>query len=77
MAKLISAAFGLKDVKFRNDDEFIDRLTRRHTTSLLIVFSVVVTTQQYVGDPIHCWCPAEFTGKSFEFFTVTQSWHCC
>ncbi len=63
MSKILSLAFGIKDAKFRNDDEFVDRLTRRHTTSILLIFSVVVTTQQYVGDAIHCWCPATFTGK--------------
>ena len=60
--KLMRLIFNIKEIKFRNDDDFIDRLTRRHTTSVLLLFSLVITTKQYVGDPIFCWAPAHFTG---------------
>ncbi len=61
MEKLMRMLFGFKEIKFRTDDDFFDRLSRRHTTCLLLLFSLVITTKQYVGDPIHCWCPAQFT----------------
>lgn len=33
-----------------------------YTVVLLIIFAVIVSTSQFVGNPIHCWHPAEFKG---------------
>ena len=52
-----------------SDDDIIDRLSHRYTVFALVVFSIVVSTKQYVGEPIVCWCPAEFTGA----YDVTTS----
>ena len=59
--KLLRLLFNIKEAKFRNDDDFCDRQTRRHAVCLLLLFSLVITAKQYVGDPIQCWCPATFT----------------
>jgi hypothetical protein len=45
------------------DDDFSDRLNHRWTVSLLILFTILVGSAQYVGSPIACWCPAQFTGS--------------
>lgn len=45
------------------DDDFSDRLSHRYTVSLLILFCLLVGTGQYVGNPIACWAPAQFTGS--------------
>ncbi|WAR10073.1 UNC9-like protein [Mya arenaria] len=47
--------------KLRNDDDFIDRLSHHYSTMLLVIFTIMVSTKQYVGDAIQCWCPAQFT----------------
>ncbi|CAF0741763.1 unnamed protein product [Adineta steineri] len=49
------------------DDDFYDRLSRRYSVILLIIFTVLVSTKQYVGEPIACFCPAHFTGTHVEY----------
>ncbi len=44
------------------DDDFADRLSHRWTVSLLILFCILVGSSQFVGSPIACWAPAQFTG---------------
>ncbi|XP_029657666.1 innexin unc-9-like [Octopus sinensis] len=51
----------------RKDDDATDRLNHIYTSMLLILFAVVVTTKQYVGEPIECWCPAQFTGNYIRY----------
>ena len=57
--------------QFRDDDSYIDRLSHRYTTTICVVFAILVTTKQYagkrdrliircicillLGDPIDCW----------------------
>lgn len=53
--------------KSRNDDDFSDRLSHRYSTAIMVVFAIVVSTKQYVGDPINCWVPAHFTGNHEEY----------
>ncbi|XP_036354405.1 innexin unc-9 isoform X1 [Octopus sinensis] len=49
------------------NDDWGDRLNHLWTVFLLVLFAIVVTTTQYVGDPIHCWAPAEFPGHYVEY----------
>ena len=73
MDKIIGAIGGVEQSKSRNDDDFADRLSHRFSTGLLIVFAIVVSTKQYVGDPINCWVPAHFTGN-WEEYTNNYCW---
>jgi hypothetical protein len=73
MEKVLRGLFNLKEVKLRYDDDIYDRLSRRYSVSLLICFCIVVTTTQYVGSPIQCWCPAHFT-DSHKSYTNTICW---
>jgi len=57
----LTALKGVLKVHSRYDDDLVDRLHHRYTVSLLVVSAVLVTTTQYIGTPIHCWCPAYFT----------------
>ena len=35
--------------QFRDDDSYVDRLNHRYTTTLCVVFAILVTTKQYAG----------------------------
>ncbi|XP_046351840.1 innexin unc-9-like isoform X1 [Haliotis rufescens] len=54
-------------LKGRYDDDWIDRLNHLYTTIILVIFTIVVSTKQYVGEPIHCWCPAQFEDSQVEY----------
>ena len=47
----------------RWDDDFFDRVNHRYSTVILLIFTVIVSTKQYVGEPIVCWTPALFNGE--------------
>ncbi|XP_050418116.1 innexin unc-9 [Patella vulgata] len=62
MFGLLSGLASWSRLRGASDDDWIDRLNHIWTVVLLAIFTVVVSSAQYVGDPIHCWCPAQFTG---------------
>ena len=70
---LFGAAAKVFSIKSRFDDDFGDRLNHKYTSVLLVIFAVVVSTKQYVGEPINCWCPAHFTGN-WEDYTNKICW---
>ena len=65
VAGFLDAIAKVRQFKFHNDDDIYDRLSRRFSVVLLMLFTVVVSTKQYVGDPIACFAPAQFTGKDW------------
>lgn len=50
-----------------HDDDFADRLSHRYTVALLILFTILVGSSQFVGSPINCWTPAQFTGPMVSY----------
>jgi hypothetical protein len=49
------------------DDDSADRLSRRYTVGLLIMFFILVSSSQYVGSPITCWSPGHFSGAMVSY----------
>lgn len=45
------------------DDLLIDRFHHRYTVAGLICFFIALSSYQYLGDPIQCWVPAQFTDE--------------
>ncbi|KAI8738571.1 gap junction protein pannexin 4 [Biomphalaria glabrata] len=52
MDSIIGSVGRVANVKVRNDDDLNDRVNHLYTTGILIIFTVVVSARQYVGDPI-------------------------
>ncbi|KRX35976.1 Innexin unc-9 [Trichinella murrelli] len=42
------------------DDDVVDRANYFYTPSLLLLFALIISTRQWIGQPIECWVPAEF-----------------
>ena len=73
MDKIVSAIGKVPQTKTRNDDDISDRILYRYTVNIMILLAIIVSTKQYVGEPIQCWVPAEFTG-SHEEYTNNFCW---
>lgn len=55
------------------DDSRIHLLNRLYCVVALVVFTVIVSSRQYAGEPIQCWCPAVFE-KSHVAYTNNYCW---
>ncbi|XP_069108617.1 innexin unc-9-like isoform X2 [Argopecten irradians] len=63
----------LNKLRGSTSDDWIDRISHMYTVIMLVIFAIVVSSGQFFGDPIHCWCPAEFT-DAFEEYTKYVCW---
>lgn len=55
------------------DDDAVDQLHHFGTVALFAAFAALIGMNQYVGDPIHCWLPAQFA-ESHQAYTENLCW---
>ena len=67
MDRLFSFIGDVADPVKGGGDTFTDRLNCRYTPCIFIIFALIITTKQYVGEPIACWCPDHFTHAQIEY----------
>ena len=67
MDRLLKALFQIQEFKLKVDDDFVDRLNRQYTPAMFVLFTMLVSIKQYVGEPINCWCPAQFTPSHMDY----------
>ena len=73
MDRLLRLLVSVKESKWAehgggtDDDGLVERLSRRYTSTLLAAFAMMVTTKQFVGEPISCWCPTFFTDSQRQY----------
>ncbi|KAL3312418.1 hypothetical protein Ciccas_008989, partial [Cichlidogyrus casuarinus] len=53
--------------------DFVDKLNYQFTSGLMIIFITIIGFRQYVGKPIQCWVPQEFTG-AWEDYAENICW---
>ncbi|KAF7259619.1 hypothetical protein EG68_02577, partial [Paragonimus skrjabini miyazakii] len=59
--------------RLRFDDDFADRLNYQYTGVLMFLFIGLIGIRQYVGKPIQCWIPQEFT-RGWEEYAENYCW---
>ena len=57
----------------RYDEDSIDRLNHKYSVIVFCILAIVVTTNQYVGEIIKCWAPAQFPDSWVEY-TNNMCW---
>ncbi|CAD5118918.1 unnamed protein product [Dimorphilus gyrociliatus] len=73
MEKVVSVVGNVAFPTARRDEENSDRLSHTYTTAILLVFSIVVTGTNLVGETINCWVPAHFS-DGWEAYTNSYCW---
>lgn len=59
----------ISKVKKEHDDDSVDRCIYATTVYILGFFAVLIMARQYVGEPLQCWIPAEYT-VSFKVYLI-------
>ncbi len=67
MYDLVGVFTSNSDTKTRKDDDFTDRLNCQYTVAVCVVFALMVSMHQFVGDPISCFPPQHLTDNQVKY----------
>lgn len=67
MDRIIGVLGSVPQSRERHDGDLSDRLCYPYSSILFSIFAIVVSTKQFVGEPIQCWVPAHFTGNQGDY----------
>lgn len=67
MERMMKSALSVREFKLHVDDDYVDRMSHKLTVIILVCFAFLVSTKQFVGVPMNCWCPAQFTDSHREY----------
>lgn len=56
----------------KDGGDIIDRFHYEYTPLMILMSALTLAGKQYVGQPIQCWFPAEFTGSFGGGFSVQK-----
>jgi len=56
------------------DDDWVDRLSHVWTVSILVAASIIVTSKQYMGNAMECFCPDDRFDEAKRAYAVSYCW---
>ncbi|XP_050419045.1 innexin unc-9 [Patella vulgata] len=71
-----AAVYALSQLNLRNkirDDDFVDIMNHVVTPGILLLAATATYLTQWMGEPIHCWTPAEYNGH-FQDYVDSFCW---
>ncbi|KAK6165287.1 hypothetical protein SNE40_022239 [Patella caerulea] len=77
-SRIEAAVFALSQLNLRNqirDDDFVDVMNHIVTPGILLLAATATYLSQWMGEPIHCWTPAEYKEeKNFQKYVDSFCW---
>ena len=53
-----------------DDDDVVEKLIRKFSAIMMVIFASIFGITQLVGNPIQCWCPNEYSGSRCEYAKI-------
>ena len=75
MERLLMLLGDFSDPLIGGADSFADRLSCSYTVFVLGLCALSVTTTNYIGEPVSCWCPPHFTDAHKEYTNRVKRYH--